>query len=180
MRPTNEGNGPAILSDSSASGTLSPPAEREPTKKSRLLTATHSLATRNATGVSRLKEIPRFCSCTSGFSPKRLKAFRYAQCKTAGTTGRRLMQERRQQTDLFRLDWLPVGEAARLCGLDAQWLTDELLAGHLRGISTKVMVGKATEPGLEVWLPSIGMWLESHRESDSSTFPLLRRNGDKP
>lgn len=78
-----------------------------------------------------------------------------------------------QQTDLFRLDWLPIWEAAKLCGLDPQWLIDELLAGHLKGISTKVLIGES-EPGLEVWMPSVGTWMAAHRELEVMSMSLLR------
>lgn len=78
-----------------------------------------------------------------------------------------------QQTDLFRLDWLPIGEASRICGLDERWLTNELLAGHMKGIATRVATGGA-EPGLEVWMPSVGLWLTSHRELEVASMAILR------
>lgn len=78
-----------------------------------------------------------------------------------------------QQTDLFRLDWLPIGEAAKLCGLDERWLTNELLAGRLKGISVKIAIG-GVDPGLEVWMPSVGVWMLSHRELEVPSMAILR------
>lgn len=82
------------------------------------------------------------------------------------------------QLDLFRLDWLPLEEATGLCGLSAPWLADELLAGHARGISAKVNTNRADPYGLDVWMPSLGMWMESHRDLLINGFALLR-NGNK-
>lgn len=78
-----------------------------------------------------------------------------------------------QQQDLFRLDWLPLTEAARLCGLSEQWLADELLGGQLKGIEVRV-TQNGNDPGMEIWWPSLGLWLLRYREQNVSALAVLK------